>query len=379
MVRAGRGRVQRSGRPDDDTPGPRCPTALGADEADAAPLRRRWWASCGMALVPFRNHWWHVTLYVSRRGLTTGPMPAGDRRRRGGARLRRAPAWRVRTSRGDVAGFALRDRLPCARVPPRPVRGPARGGRRGRARATAVRPRRLPAVRRGHGARPLRRGRRRALLAHPAARRTRSSPSSPRASTERRARRTCSGTASTSPTRASRAAARRPVEGADRVTARGLLPRDHLVRLVARRRPPHPVPGLLLLHRARAGRVARPAARARGSGVAGHGQRLAGDPALRRGAVRARTPPARCSPSSRAPTARARPPPAGTARRSRPPTRRRDGAAVRPRPRRRRVSRRTRRAPRGRRSATGSSAPGCSARARSATSTRRAATSTCRR
>ncbi|CAA9344094.1 MAG: Ava_C0101 and related proteins [uncultured Gemmatimonadaceae bacterium] len=32
-----------------------------------------------MALVPFRNHWWHVTLYVSTRGLTTGPMPYGDR------------------------------------------------------------------------------------------------------------------------------------------------------------------------------------------------------------------------------------------------------------------------------------------------------------
>ncbi len=28
-----------------------------------------------MTLVPFRNHWWHVTLYVTARGLTTGPMP----------------------------------------------------------------------------------------------------------------------------------------------------------------------------------------------------------------------------------------------------------------------------------------------------------------
>ncbi len=32
-----------------------------------------------MALVPPRNHWWHVTLYVGARGLTTGPMPLGDR------------------------------------------------------------------------------------------------------------------------------------------------------------------------------------------------------------------------------------------------------------------------------------------------------------
>ena len=27
--------------------------------------------------TPFRNHWWHVTLYVSPRGLTTGPIPYG--------------------------------------------------------------------------------------------------------------------------------------------------------------------------------------------------------------------------------------------------------------------------------------------------------------
>jgi len=28
-----------------------------------------------MALVPFRNHWWHVTLQPATRGLSTGPMP----------------------------------------------------------------------------------------------------------------------------------------------------------------------------------------------------------------------------------------------------------------------------------------------------------------
>jgi hypothetical protein len=31
-----------------------------------------------MALQPPVNHWWHVTLYVSARGLTTALMPAGD-------------------------------------------------------------------------------------------------------------------------------------------------------------------------------------------------------------------------------------------------------------------------------------------------------------
>jgi Family of unknown function (DUF5996) len=66
-----------------------------------------------MALVPPRNHWWHVTLYVSARGLTTGPMPHGgltveieldfvDHRAH------------VRASDGTTVGFPLRDRLACA-------------------------------------------------------------------------------------------------------------------------------------------------------------------------------------------------------------------------------------------------------------------------
>ncbi len=32
-----------------------------------------------MALTPPMNHWWHVTLLPATRGLTTGPMPYGDR------------------------------------------------------------------------------------------------------------------------------------------------------------------------------------------------------------------------------------------------------------------------------------------------------------
>jgi len=30
-----------------------------------------------MEYSPYRNHWWNVTLYVSTRGLTTGPIPYG--------------------------------------------------------------------------------------------------------------------------------------------------------------------------------------------------------------------------------------------------------------------------------------------------------------
>ncbi len=31
-----------------------------------------------MALSPVKNHWWHVTLYVTTRGLSTGPIPYGN-------------------------------------------------------------------------------------------------------------------------------------------------------------------------------------------------------------------------------------------------------------------------------------------------------------
>lgn len=31
-----------------------------------------------LRLTPRRNHWWNITLYLSPKGLTTGPVPAGD-------------------------------------------------------------------------------------------------------------------------------------------------------------------------------------------------------------------------------------------------------------------------------------------------------------
>jgi hypothetical protein len=67
-----------------------------------------------LALVPFRNHWWHVTLYVSAHGLTTGPMPYGDLT--ADVELDFVDhRVHVRTSEGRSATFALRDRLACAR------------------------------------------------------------------------------------------------------------------------------------------------------------------------------------------------------------------------------------------------------------------------
>lgn len=65
-----------------------------------------------MEYSPYRNHWWHVTLYVTTRGLTTGPIPYGDTTfdisfDLLGNRLA------VTTNEGDVFSFALDD-LPVA-------------------------------------------------------------------------------------------------------------------------------------------------------------------------------------------------------------------------------------------------------------------------
>ena len=66
-----------------------------------------------MALTPFRNHWWHVTLYVDTRGLTSGPMPYGDRDVEIAFDLL-DHRLRVITSDGRERGFALAASLPCA-------------------------------------------------------------------------------------------------------------------------------------------------------------------------------------------------------------------------------------------------------------------------
>ena len=67
-----------------------------------------------MSLVPFRNHWWHVTLYPSARGLTTGPMPSGALTAEIELDLVDHRVY-VRTSDGRTESFALRDGLSCAR------------------------------------------------------------------------------------------------------------------------------------------------------------------------------------------------------------------------------------------------------------------------
>ena len=58
------------------------PALAYADWADTADTLHLWTQVVGkvrMALTPAVNHWWHVPLYVTARGLTTSPMPVGGR------------------------------------------------------------------------------------------------------------------------------------------------------------------------------------------------------------------------------------------------------------------------------------------------------------
>lgn len=67
-----------------------------------------------MALMPPRNHWWHVTLRVSALGLTTGPMPYGGHAIEIEFDLVHQ-RMHFRRSDGREALFALRGPLPVAR------------------------------------------------------------------------------------------------------------------------------------------------------------------------------------------------------------------------------------------------------------------------
>jgi hypothetical protein len=53
-----------------------------AEWVDTCETLHRWTQVAGkvrLALAPPENHWWHVPLYVTSRGLTTSPIPAGRR------------------------------------------------------------------------------------------------------------------------------------------------------------------------------------------------------------------------------------------------------------------------------------------------------------
>ncbi len=58
---------------------PELPYAAWKDTRDTLHLWTQVVGKIRLALTPWLNHSWHVALYVSARGLTTGPMPAGAR------------------------------------------------------------------------------------------------------------------------------------------------------------------------------------------------------------------------------------------------------------------------------------------------------------
>ena len=66
-----------------------------------------------MALTPPRNHWWHVTLAVGARGVSTGPMPCAPGLAEVALDLVVHRAV-VTTSAGATRGFALYDGLTVA-------------------------------------------------------------------------------------------------------------------------------------------------------------------------------------------------------------------------------------------------------------------------
>jgi hypothetical protein len=76
--------------------------------------------------APFKNHWWHVTLYVGARGLTTGPVPYGRTNFEIELNLL-DNRLEARTGTGGSFGFALDD-LPVADFYRRLVEGLAAQG-----------------------------------------------------------------------------------------------------------------------------------------------------------------------------------------------------------------------------------------------------------
>ena len=64
---------------DAPTPGPSCRIAAWRDTYATLLLYAQVVGKIRLALAPKMNQWWNVTLYVTARGLTTSPMPYGDR------------------------------------------------------------------------------------------------------------------------------------------------------------------------------------------------------------------------------------------------------------------------------------------------------------
>jgi hypothetical protein len=65
--------------PNDQGPWPSLPLAEWQETHDTLHMWMQIVGKTRLALAPKQNHWWHVPLYVTSRGLTTSPMPYGSR------------------------------------------------------------------------------------------------------------------------------------------------------------------------------------------------------------------------------------------------------------------------------------------------------------
>ena len=252
-----------------------------------------------LALMPMRNHWWNVTLYPSARGFTTRRMPVEAHNLEIEINLvdHRLTA---RTTEAE-AGFALHDGLSVAQFHRRlmetldelevsvDIRAEPFG-------VPTTTPFELDEAHAAYDADapPDISG---CCSGAPTC-----SRSSPVGTAGRRAPSTSSGTASTLRPAGSRASGSRVAPGLGPRRSRGVLPRGHQLRFLGRRCQ-QPVPRLLLVHGARAGRSHRTgiAPRDRRVGRATD-RRLPRDPAVRRREELAATRGPRSSTSSRAPT-----------------------------------------------------------------------------
>src|SRR6266436_3845374 len=72
-------RVPLSSPVDDQGTWPSLPLADWQDTHDTLHMWLQIVGKTRLALAPRQNHWWHVPLYVSSRGLTTTPIPYGSR------------------------------------------------------------------------------------------------------------------------------------------------------------------------------------------------------------------------------------------------------------------------------------------------------------
>ena len=160
-----------------------------------------------LALCTPENQFWHVPFYLTVRGLTTSPMPYGDRTISDRLRLHRSRARRARLGRAHAHAAARA--APGRRVLPGGARAPGRARRRRAHLGAPCRGPRSGPVRRRHAPPKLRPGRGAHLLRGPAARRRWRSSSTAVASPASRARCTSSGAASTWRSRASRGGRRR--------------------------------------------------------------------------------------------------------------------------------------------------------------------------